>query len=86
VFTSLTTVNVKKDTAASATIYTATTNEERVTYTLKYGDQKEKFTIDNTTGELKYKEKQTQIETHKVNTTTISRKVNGNRVITLGKL
>jgi hypothetical protein len=39
---------------------------ERVTYTLKDGDQKEKFTIDNTTGELKYKEKQTQIETHKV--------------------
>ncbi len=77
VFTSLTTVNVKKDTAASATIYTATTNEERVTYTLKDGDQKEKFTIDNTTGELKYKEKQTQIETHKV--TIIATDVAGNK-------
>jgi hypothetical protein len=33
---------------------------------LKDGDQKEKITIDNTTGEIKYKEKQTQIETQKV--------------------
>jgi hypothetical protein len=35
-------------------------------YTLKSGFQKEKFTIDNSTGELKYKEKQTQVGIHKV--------------------
>jgi hypothetical protein len=58
-FTSSTTVNIKTDTPVSETIYTATTNEEKDTYTLKSGFQQEKFTIDNATGELKYKKEQT---------------------------
>jgi hypothetical protein len=48
VFTSSTTANVETDTPASAIIYTATTNEEKVTYTLKDGYKKDRFTIDNT--------------------------------------
>jgi hypothetical protein len=76
-FTSSTTVDVKIDnTATSTTIYTATTNEEKVTYTLKDGHQKERFTIDNTTGELKYKKEQTQVGVHKV--TIIAIDVAGN--------
>jgi hypothetical protein len=76
-FTSSTTVDVKIDnTATSTTIYTATTNEEKVTYTLKDGHQKERFTIDNTTGELKYKKEQTQVGVHKV--TIIATDVAGN--------
>ena len=43
---------------------------------LKSGFQKEKFTIDNATGELKYKDKQTQIGVHKV--TIIATDVAGN--------
>jgi hypothetical protein len=61
VFTSPTTVDVEEDTNASEIIYTATTNDDTVAYTLKGGDQKEKFTINNTTSELKYKDKQTQV-------------------------
>jgi hypothetical protein len=76
VFTSSTTANVETDTPASAIIYTATTNEEKVTYTLKDGHQKERFTIDNTTGELKYKKEQTQVGVHKV--TIIATDVAGN--------
>ena len=75
-FTSSTTVNVEKFTTASATIYTAETNEDKVTYTLKSGFQQERFTIDNTTGELKYKKKQTQVGVHKV--TIIATDVAGN--------
>ncbi|SHE22232.1 Flagellar hook-length control protein FliK [Bathymodiolus brooksi thiotrophic gill symbiont] len=45
-FTSSTTVNIKKDTVVSKTIYTATTDDNIVAYTLKDGFQKEKFTID----------------------------------------
>jgi hypothetical protein len=37
-----------------------------VVYTLKDGNQKGKFTIDNATGKLKYKDKQTQVGHHKV--------------------
>ena len=66
VFTSSTTVNVEKDANASETIYTAETDDDTVSYTLKSGFQKEKFTINNTTGELKYKDKQTQVSDHKV--------------------
>ncbi len=66
VFTSSTTVNVEKDANASETIYTAETDDDTVTYTLKSGFQKEKFTINSTTGELKYKDKQTQVSDHKV--------------------
>jgi hypothetical protein len=40
-------------------LYTAETDDDTVSYTLKSGFQKEKFTINNTTGELKYKDKQT---------------------------
>ena len=66
VFTSPTTVNVEKNTAALTTIYTAVaTDDNIVAYTLKSGFQKEKFTI-NAAGELKYKEKQTQTGDHKV--------------------
>ncbi len=75
-FTSSTTVNIKTDTPVSETIYTATTNEEKVTYTLKSGFQQEKFTIDNATGELKYKKEQTQVSVHKV--TIIATDVAGN--------
>ena len=75
-FTSSTTINVEKFTTASATIYTAETNEDKVTYTLKSGFQQERFTIDNTTGELKYKKKQTQVGVHKV--TIIATDVAGN--------
>ena len=77
VFTSPTTVDVEKDTNASEIIYTATTNDDTVAYTLKGGDQKEKFTINNTTGELKYKDKQTQVGNHKV--TIIATDVAGNK-------
>ncbi|CAC9549118.1 hypothetical protein [uncultured Gammaproteobacteria bacterium] len=66
VFTSSTTVNVEKDANASETIYTAETDDDTVSYTLKSGFQKEKFTINSTTGELKYRDKQTQISDHKV--------------------
>jgi hypothetical protein len=46
VFTSPTTVNVEKNTAALTTIYTAVaTDDNIVAYTLKSGFQKEKFTI-----------------------------------------
>ena len=76
VFTSSTTANVETDTPASAIIYTATTNEEKVTYTLKSGFQQEKFTIDSTTGELRYKDKQTQVGDHKV--TIIATDIAGN--------
>ena len=65
VFTSSTTANVEKDTDASETIYTAKTDDNTVSYTLKNGFQKEKFTI-NAAGKLKYKEKQTQTGDHKV--------------------
>jgi ribosomal protein S10 len=75
-FTSSTAVNVKTDTPASTIIYTAETDEEKVTYTLKDGNQKEKFTIDNATGELKYKKEQTQVSVHKV--TIIATDVAGN--------
>ncbi|CAC9963186.1 hypothetical protein [uncultured Gammaproteobacteria bacterium] len=75
-FTSSTAVNVKTDTPASTIIYTAETDEEKVTYTLKDGNQKEKFTIDNATGELKYKKEQTQVGVHKV--TIIATDVAGN--------
>ncbi len=75
-FTSSATVNIKTDTPVSETIYTATTNEEKVTYTLKSGFQQEKFTIDNATGELKYKKEQTQVSVHKV--TIIATDVAGN--------
>jgi hypothetical protein len=34
---------------------------------VKNGFQKEKFTINSTTGELRYKDKQTQVGDHKVN-------------------
>jgi hypothetical protein len=44
-------VNVEKDANASETIYTAETDDDTVSYTLKSGFQKEKFTINNTTGE-----------------------------------
>jgi hypothetical protein len=45
VFTSPTTVNVEKNTAALTTIYTAVaTDDNIVAYTLKSGFQKEKFT------------------------------------------
>jgi hypothetical protein len=44
VFTSSTTANVEKDTAASETIYRAKTDDNTVSYTLKSGFQKEKFT------------------------------------------
>jgi hypothetical protein len=66
VFTSSTTANVEKDTDASETIYTAKTDDNTVSYTLKNGFQKEKFTINSTTGELRYKDKQTQVGDHKV--------------------
>jgi hypothetical protein len=66
VFTSSTTVNVEKDANASEIIYTAKTDYDTVSYTLKSGFQKEKFTINSTTGELKYKDKQTQVADHKV--------------------
>ena len=65
-FISPTIVNIEKDATESEVVYTAVTNENKVTYTLKSGFQKEKFTIDNATGELKYKEKQTQVGIHKV--------------------
>jgi ribosomal protein S10 len=77
-------VNVKTDTPASTIIYTAETDEEKVTYTLKDGNQKEKFTIDNATGELKYKKEQNQVGVHKV--TIIATDVAGNeteRLITV---
>ncbi|CAC9623987.1 hypothetical protein [uncultured Gammaproteobacteria bacterium] len=76
VFTSSTTVNVEKDTAASEIIYTAETDDNTVVYTLKDGNQKGKFTIDNATGKLKYKDKQTQVGQHKV--TIIATDIAGN--------
>jgi hypothetical protein len=77
VFTSSTTINIEKDTAALTTIYTAvTTDNDAVTYTLKDGHQKEKFTIDDT-GELKYKEKRTQVGDHKV--TIVATDIAGNK-------
>ncbi len=76
VFTSSTTVNVEKDTAASEIIYTAETDDNTVVYTLKDGNQKGKFTIDNATGKLKYKDKQTQVGHHKV--TIIATDIAGN--------
>jgi hypothetical protein len=47
-------------------LYTAKTDDNTVSYTLKSGFQKEKFTINSTTGELRYKDKQTQVGDHKV--------------------
>ncbi|CAC9549109.1 hypothetical protein [uncultured Gammaproteobacteria bacterium] len=76
VFTSSTTANVEKDTDASETIYTAKTDDNTVSYTLKNGFQKEKFTINSTTGELRYKDKQTQVGDHKV--TIIATDIAGN--------
>ncbi|CAC9967407.1 hypothetical protein [uncultured Gammaproteobacteria bacterium] len=76
VFTSSTTVNVEKNTAASEIIYTAETDDNTVIYTLKDGNQKGKFTIDNATGKLKYKDKQTQVGHHKV--TIIATDIAGN--------
>jgi hypothetical protein len=76
VFTSSTTVNVEKDTSASEIIYTAETDDNTVVYTLKDGNQKGKFTIDNATGKLKYKDKQTQVGHHKV--TIIATDIAGN--------
>jgi hypothetical protein len=76
VFTSSTTVNVEKDANASETIYTAETDDDTVTYTLKSGFQKEKFTINSATGELRYKDKQTQVGDHKV--TIIATDIAGN--------
>ena len=76
VFTSSTTANVEKDTDASETIYTAKTDDNTVSYTLKSGFQKEKFTINSTTGELRYKDKQTQVGDHKV--TIIATDIAGN--------
>ncbi|CAB5497570.1 hypothetical protein THERMOT_710, partial [Bathymodiolus thermophilus thioautotrophic gill symbiont] len=64
VFTSTTTVQVEINTAISEIIYTAVaTDDTPVTYTLD-GNQNNKFTIKHDTGELKYQEKQTQIENH----------------------
>ncbi|CAB5503515.1 BspA family leucine-rich repeat surface protein, partial [Bathymodiolus thermophilus thioautotrophic gill symbiont] len=66
VFTSTTTVQVEINTAISEIIYTAVaTDDTPVTYTLD-GNQNNKFTIKHDTGELKYQEKQTQIENHNV--------------------
>jgi hypothetical protein len=76
VFTSSTTANVEKDTDASETIYTAKTDDNTVSYTLKSGFQKEKFTINSATGELRYKDKQTQVGDHKV--TIIATDIAGN--------
>ena len=76
VFTSSTTANVEKDTDASEIIYTAKTDDNTVSYTLKSGFQKEKFTINSTTGELRYKDKQTQVSDHKV--TIIATDIAGN--------
>jgi hypothetical protein len=76
VFTSSTTANVEKDTDASEIIYTAKTDDNTVSYTLKSGFQKEKFTINSTTGELRYKDKQTQVGDHKV--TIIATDIAGN--------
>jgi hypothetical protein len=76
VFTSSTTANVEKDTDASEIIYTAETDDDTVSYTLKSGFQKEKFTINSTTGELRYKDKQTQVGDHKV--TIIATDIAGN--------
>jgi hypothetical protein len=45
-FISPTIVNIEKDATESEIVYTAVTNENKVTYTLKSGFQKEKFTID----------------------------------------
>ncbi|AYQ57298.1 alpha integrin [Bathymodiolus thermophilus thioautotrophic gill symbiont] len=65
-FTSATIVNVEINTDVTETIYTAAaTDDYPLTYSLKEGNQKDKFTI-NIAGELKYKQKQTQAETHKV--------------------
>ncbi len=77
VFTSSTTVNVEKDTVASTIIYTAVaTDNNIVAYTLKDGFQKEKFTINSTTGKLRYRDKQTQVGDHKV--TIIATDIAGN--------
>jgi hypothetical protein len=56
--------------------YTAKTDDNTVSYTLKNGFQKEKFTINSTTGELRYKDKQTQEGDHKV--TIIATNIAGN--------
>ncbi|OJA03695.1 cadherin repeat domain-containing protein, partial [Bathymodiolus thermophilus thioautotrophic gill symbiont] len=55
--------------------YTAATDDNTVTYTLKAGEQQDKFTISNT-GELKYKQAQTQAGTHTV--TIIATDIAGN--------
>ncbi|AYQ56080.1 Integrins alpha chain [Bathymodiolus thermophilus thioautotrophic gill symbiont] len=65
-FTSPTAVDVEKNMAVSEIIYMAVaTDDHSVTYTLKEGNQKDKFTI-SSTGELKYQEQQTQTGVHKV--------------------
>jgi hypothetical protein len=75
-FISPTIVNIEKDATESEIVYTAVTNENKVTYTLKSGFQKEKFTINSATGELRYKDKQTQVGDHKV--TIIATDIAGN--------
>ncbi|CAB5494993.1 hypothetical protein, partial [Bathymodiolus thermophilus thioautotrophic gill symbiont] len=47
-FTSAATAKVEANTEASTTIYTAATDDNTVTYTLKAGEQQDKFTISNT--------------------------------------
>ncbi|AYQ55820.1 hypothetical protein MS2017_0056 [Bathymodiolus thermophilus thioautotrophic gill symbiont] len=74
-FTSAATAKVEANTEASTTIYTAATDDNTVTYTLKAGEQQDKFTISNT-GELKYKQAQTQAGTHTV--TIIATDIAGN--------
>ncbi|AYQ55815.1 alpha integrin [Bathymodiolus thermophilus thioautotrophic gill symbiont] len=74
-FTSAATAEVEANTEASTTIYTAATDDNTVTYTLKAGEQQDKFTISNT-GELKYKQAQTQAGTHTV--TIIATDIAGN--------
>jgi 6-phosphogluconolactonase (cycloisomerase 2 family) len=78
-FISPTIVNIEKDATESEIVYTAVTNENKVTYTLKSGFQIEKFTIDYATGELKYNEKQTQVGIHKV--AIIATDVAGNETV-----
>ncbi|CAB5505847.1 hypothetical protein THERMOT_2230 [Bathymodiolus thermophilus thioautotrophic gill symbiont] len=59
-FTSEAVVDIEINAEASETVYIATTTDNNtIAYTLENGNQKEKFTINRDTGELKYKHKQT---------------------------